>query len=266
MTGIHHEKVALVTGAAGGIGLAAAERLGREGASVVLVDNQVELLQQVTTAMVADGRRKALAVPADIANEEEAIGCVDAAVEAFGRLDIVVNAAGIQPYGTVVDTELRVWDRVLAVNLTAIYVISRRAIPAMQSQGGGTIINIASIQSLASSARVAAYAASKAGILGLTRSIAVDHAGEGIRANAICPGSVDTALLRFSADANRGDRSVEDVIDGWGAMHPVGRVGRPEEIAGLVSYLAGPDAAFINGAAITIDGGIMAKLGIVLPE
>ena len=265
MTGIHHEKVALVTGAAGGIGLATARRLGGEGAAVVLVDNQVEPLQQAAAAMAAEGR-KTLAVPADIGKEDAAIGCVDAALDAFGQLDIVVNAAGIQPYGTVVDTGLAEWNRVIAVNLTAIYLISGRAIPTMQAQGGGAIVNIASIQSLASSARVAAYAASKAGVLGLTRSIAVDHAREGIRANAICPGSVDTPLLRFSADANRGDRSVEDMITGWGAMHPVGRVGRAEEIAGLVSYLAGPDAAFINGAAITIDGGVMAKLGIVLPE
>ncbi len=265
MTGAHHEKVALVTGAAGGIGLATAERLGREGAAVVLVDNQVEPLQRAAAAMVAQGQT-VLAVPADIGKEDEALGCVDAAVDAFGRLDIVVNAAGIQPYGTVVDTDLADWERVFAVNLTAIFLISKRAIPMMLAQGGGVIVNIASVQSLASSARVAAYAASKAGVLGLTRSIAVDHARDGIRANAICPGSVDTPLLRFSAEANRGDRSVEDMIAGWGAMHPVGRVGRAEEIAGLASYLAGPDAAFINGAAITIDGGVMAKLGIVLPE
>lgn len=265
MTGVHHEKVALVTGAAGGIGLATAQRLGREGATVVLVDIQAELLQQAAAAMTAEGQT-ALAVPADIGKEDEALGCVDAAVEAFGRLEIVVNAAGIQPYGTVVDTDPAEWNRVFAVNLTAIYLISKRAIPAMRAQGGGAIVNIASVQSLASSARVAAYAASKAGVLGLTRSMAVDHAREGIRTNAICPGSVDTPLLRFAADANRGDRSVEDMIAGWGEMHPVGRVGRAEEIAGLASYLAGPDAAFINGAAITIDGGVMAKLGIVLPE
>ena len=265
MTGVHHEKVALVTGAAGGIGLATAQRLGREGATVVLVDIQAEPLQQAAAAMAAEGQT-ALAVPADIGKEDEALGCVDAAVEAFGRLEIVVNAAGIQPYGTVVDTDPAEWNRVFAVNLTAIYLISKRAIPAMQAQGGGAIVNIASVQSLASSARVAAYAASKAGVLGLTRSMAVDHAREGIRTNAICPGSVDTPLLRFAADANRGDRSVEDMIAGWGEMHPVGRVGRAEEIAGLASYLAGPDATFINGAAITIDGGVMAKLGIVLPE
>lgn len=265
MSGLHHDRAALVTGAAGGIGLACAERLALEGALVAMVDNQADRLQTAANDL-ADRGLRVRALTADIGVVAEAQAAVDRAAEELGRLDIVVNAAGIQPYGRVTDTAPEVWDRVLAVNLRAIYLISGRAIPRMVENGGGAIVNIASVQSLASSARVAAYAASKAGVLGLTRSIAVDHGAEGIRANALCPGSVDTPLLRFAAEENSGEKSADDMITGWGAMHPVGRVGRPEEIAALVSFLAGPEAGFINGAAINIDGGVMAKLGIALPE
>lgn len=265
MSGAHYGKAALVTGAAGGIGLACAERLARDGAAVVIVDNQTDLLGEAASRLIDSGL-KVRAVPADIAEVVEATGCVDQTVEALGRLDIVVNAAAIQPYGRITETPPDEWDRVQAVNLRAAYLISRRAIPHMIAAGGGAIVNIASVQSLASSARVAAYASSKAGLLGLTRSIAVDHAGEGIRANAICPGSVDTPLLRFAADMNRGERSVDDMIAAWAAMHPVGRVGRADEIASLASFLSGPEAAFINGTSITADGGVMAKLGILLPD
>ncbi len=156
--------------------------------------------------------------------------------------------------------------RVIAVNLKSAYLLAGRSIPHMRKAGGGAIVNIASVQALASSRRAAAYAASKAGLLGLTRAIAVDHAGEGIRCNAICPGSVDTPLLRFAARETKGAATEEQMIAGWGAMHPVGRVGRAEEIAALVAFLAGPESLFINGAAITADGGVMAKLGILLPE
>jgi NAD(P)-dependent dehydrogenase (short-subunit alcohol dehydrogenase family) len=265
MTGRHVGKVAVITGAAGGIGLATAARLADDGAAVVLVDNQSGPLVAAREALAGKGLN-ALAVSADVSDVDAAATVVERAIRAHGRLDIVVNAAGIQPYGTVVDTEPEDWDRVLAVNLKAIYLIARRAVPVMASGDGGAIVNIASIQSLASSARVAAYAASKAGILGLTRSMAVDHAADGIRVNAVCPGSVDTPLLRFAAEANRGDRSADDMIAAWGAMHPLGRVGQPAEIASLVSYLAGPEAAFITGSTLTIDGGVMAKLGIVLPD
>jgi NAD(P)-dependent dehydrogenase (short-subunit alcohol dehydrogenase family) len=257
-------KVALVTGAAGGIGLASAERLAADGAAVVLADIQSEPLRRAAAGLTAAGRN-ALAHRTDVAVAEEIAGLVNAAIKAFGRLDIVVNAAGIQPYGTVVDTDPNTWDRVFAVNLKAIYMIARQAIPHMREVGGGAIVNIASVQSLASSARVAAYAASKAGVLGLTRSLAIDHAREGIRSNAICPGSIDTPLLRFAARENKGGRSEEDMFASWGAMHPVGRVGQAAEIAALVAFLAGPESAFINGTAITADGGVMAKLGIVLP-
>lgn len=198
MSALHKGKAALVTGAAGGIGLACAARLAREGAFVAMVDNQAELLDAAAAHLAAKGLR-VKAVAADIGAVAEAQASVDRAAQELGRLDIVVNAAGIQPYGRVTDTAPDVWDRVLAVNLRAIYLISGRAVPLMIENGGGAIVNIASVQSLASSARVAAYAASKAGVLGLTRSMAVDHGGQGIRTNAICPGSVDTPLLRYAA-------------------------------------------------------------------
>jgi len=257
-------RVAIVTGAAGGIGLASATRLAADGATVVLADVQAGPLAEATAALSeADRQVKSHAV--DLADADAIDELVAETISAFGRLDVVVNAAGIQPYGTVVDTAPDVWDRVIAVNLKAAYLLAGRSIPHMRKVGGA-IVNIASVQALASSRRAAAYAASKAGLLGLTRAIAVDHAGEGIRCNAICPGSVDTPLLRFAARETKGTATEEEMIAGWGAMHPVGRVGRADEIAALVAFLAGPESMFINGAAITADGGVMAKLGILLPE
>jgi len=258
-------QVAIVSGAAGGIGLACAMRLAADGAAVLLADVKAGPVAEAAAALADMGRRaKPFAV--DLADADAIDGLVAEATSTFGRLDIVVNAAGIQPYGTVVDTAPDVWDRVMAVNLKAAYLIAGRSIPHMRKAGGGAIVNIASVQAFASSRRVAAYAASKAGLLGLTRAIAVDHAAEGIRCNAICPGSVDTPLLRFAAQQTKGSATEEEMIAGWGAMHPVGRVGRAEEIAGLVAFLAGPESLFINGAAITADGGVMAKLGILLPD
>jgi NAD(P)-dependent dehydrogenase (short-subunit alcohol dehydrogenase family) len=191
---------------------------------------------------------------------------VSEAVARHGGLDILACCAGIQRYGTVVDTPEDVWDDVFDVNLKGIYLASRFAIPEMKKRGGGAIVAISSVQAFASQAGVAAYTASKGAINALVRAMALDHAADNITVNAVCPASVDTPMLRWAADQWKGDRSQDEMIALWGKGHPLGRVGKASEIADLVAFLASDQARFITGADIKIDGGTMAKLGIVLPE
>ena len=179
---------------------------------------------------------------------------------------MLVNSAGVQRYGTVADTEESVWDEVLGVNLKGIYLASRYAIPEMRERGGGTIVNVSSVQAIASQRGVAAYTASKGGINALTRAMALDHAHENIRVNAVCPGSVDTPMLRWAADLFKGEDTVEATVEDWGRMHPLGRVARPEEVAEVICFLASPKASFVTGADYNVDGGLLAALGVTLPE
>jgi NAD(P)-dependent dehydrogenase (short-subunit alcohol dehydrogenase family) len=151
------------------------------------------------------------------------------------------------------------------VNLKGLYLAARYAIPEMRRRGGGAIVAIASVQAFATQAGVAAYAASKGGVVALSRSMAVDHAAEGITVNAVCPGSVDTPMLRWAAERFRGERSVEEVVAEWGHGHPLGRVIQPEEVAELVAFLASDRAAAITGGEVRIDGGLLARIGVVIP-
>ncbi len=189
-----------------------------------------------------------------------------AAVDAFDGIDILVNSQGIQRYGTVEETDEALWDEVMNVNVKSMYLTARFAIPEMRKRGGGSIVNIGSVQGLATQTRVAAYSTSKAANIGLTRTIAVDYAHEGIRANIVLPASIDTPLLRYAADLFRGDKSEDALIADWGGMHPLGRVGTAAEVAELVAFLAGPRSSFITGAEVKVDGGMMAALGVVLPD
>jgi NAD(P)-dependent dehydrogenase (short-subunit alcohol dehydrogenase family) len=148
----------------------------------------------------------------------------------------------------------------------SMFLTAKYAIPEMRKRGGGAIVNVGSVQGLATQTQVAAYSTSKAANISLTRTIAVDYAHEGIRANIVLPASIDTPLLRFGADMFRGERDQDELIADWGRMHPIGRVGTAEEVADLVTFLAGPRASFITGAEIKIDGGMMAALGVTLPE
>jgi NAD(P)-dependent dehydrogenase (short-subunit alcohol dehydrogenase family) len=154
----------------------------------------------------------------------------------------------------------------LDVNLKGMYLAARHAIPEMRRRGGGAIVNVSSVQAIASQAGVAAYTASKGGINALTRAMAVDHAVENIRVNAVCPGSVDTPMLRWAADLFRGENTVEATVEDWGRMHPLGRVARPEEVAEVICFLASPKASFVTGAEYMVDGGLLAALGVRLPE
>ncbi|MEM7446307.1 MAG: glucose 1-dehydrogenase, partial [Pseudomonadota bacterium] len=262
MTGDLAGKVAVVTGGSKGIGHGIASRLAKDGASVWIATNESESLADALAAI--DGTASGSVADVSVASDMQDVA--SATVEAFGGIDVLVNAAGIQRYGDVVDTTEETWDEVMDVNLKGVYLASKAAIPEMRKRGGGSIINIASVQGYASQAGVAAYTASKGGILALTRAMALDHAAEGIRVNAICPASIDTPMLRWAADLWKGDRTAEEMVELWGRAHPVGRVGTPEEIGALAAFLASDECKFMTGADLKVDGGVMAKLGIVLPD
>jgi NAD(P)-dependent dehydrogenase (short-subunit alcohol dehydrogenase family) len=188
------------------------------------------------------------------------------AVETYGGVDVLVNGAGVQRYGTVVETEEETWDEVLAINLKGMYLAARYAIPEMRERGGGSIVNVSSVQAFASQKGVAAYTASKGGVNALTRAMALDHAEENIRVNAVCPGSVDTPMLRWAADLFKGEKTTEETLEGFGKMHPIGRVAKPEEVAEVIAFLASPRASFVTGGEYKVDGGLLAALGVSLPE
>jgi len=241
-------RVAFITGASGGIGAAVARMLHEAGASVGLASRRGDDL----------GLQRGLGVACDVRDPDAVDAAVAATVDRFGGLDIVVTSAGIQRYGTVEETGEALWHEVLDVNLTGVYLACRAAIPHLRARGGGAIVAVSSVQAFAPQHRVAAYAVSKAGINALVRSLALDHAADRIRANAVCPGSVDTPMLRRAADLYRGESSVAETVARWGRTHPLGRVARAEEVAEVVAFLAGDRASFVTGAEYRVDGGLLA--------
>ena len=257
-------KVAVVTGGSKGIGLGIASRFSSQGAKVAICSNDTESLAAAEVAI--KGGSDVLGVVADVSRAGDMKNAIAATVSQFGGIDCLVNSAGIQRYGTVVDTPEATWDEVLDVNVKGVFLASKFAVPEIAKRGGGSIINIASVQAYASQSNVAAYTASKGAIVAMTRAMALDHADQFIRVNAICPASVDTPMLRWAADLWKGGNTAEETIAAWGVGHPVGRVCTVEEVAALANFLASDLCGFMTGADLKVDGGVLSKLGIILPE
>ena len=254
------DRIAIVTGGAHGIGEAAVLAFAREGYRVALADIDSAASEQVKARSRASAG-EVMSIEADISRSEGARDVVRKTVAAFGGIDVLFNNAGIQPpdsYKRAEDLDEAMWDRIMDVNAKSCFLLSKFAIPEMRRRGGGVIINNASVQGLQSQTLVPAYAASKGAVLSLTRNLALDYAEDNIRVVAICPGSVDTPMLRASAAlASPGDPT--GTLSAWGRKHPLGRIARPEEIAEVVVFLASDKASFVTGEYVCVDGGLMAK-------
>ncbi|HUY81680.1 MAG TPA: SDR family oxidoreductase [Acidobacteriaceae bacterium] len=253
-------KLALVTGTTG-IGRAIALRLAKGGARVM----SCGIDDAANRELSAEASRQDLPIAVehcDVSDPESAQHAVEAAAQALGGIDILVNAAAIHPFGTVLETEPETWNRCMAVNVGGIYLMSRAAIAEMKKRGSGCILNLASVQGNACQRGVAVYAASKGAILSLTRALALDHARDKIRVNSISPGAIETPMLASSADHFGPGLPHEIVFARFGAAHPLGRIGTPDEIAELAAFLASDKASFCTGSDYVADGGLLAGIGV----
>jgi NAD(P)-dependent dehydrogenase (short-subunit alcohol dehydrogenase family) len=269
MTAEHAGRVALVLGGGSGIGRAAAEVLARDGAAIGVVDRDIDAAAE-TIAGLAPPRGSGIADPAafeaDALDEASLVRAVDDVVARFGRLDTLVVSAGIQRYGTAETTTAELWDEALNVNLRGAFLGVRSALAPLRSSGSGAIVIVSSVQARVTQANVVAYSTSKGGLTAMVRALAVDEAAFGVRVNSVSPGSIDTPMLRRSAELFAAGGRVEDTLADWGAAHPLGRIGTAAEVAEVIGFVASPRASFVTGADIVVDGGLIARLGAALPE
>lgn len=247
-------KVALITGGGTGIGRACAMMFAREGARVAVTGRRRGPLDEAVKEIVAAGG-EALAVECDVTNRQQVERAIRATAERFGALHCLVNNAGALLVATAEETSDEDWARVMAVNLTGTFLVSRAALPELRRSGGGAIINIASVLGLIAMNQRAAYTASKTGVVGLTRAMALDHAAEGIRVNCICPAIVETELIRHLYMKQPDPAAA---LRARLATLPLGRLGKPEDVAHMAVFLASEESSWLTGAALPLDGGLTA--------
>lgn len=257
-------KVVIITGGAKGIGEGCVEKFLAANATVASFDlDEPSLKNQSSKFSNLEPRYVSHLV--DVSNESQVSAAVSKVLASFGRIDALINCAGIQTYGSVTDTTVEIWDKTFDINVKSMFLTAKHVAPTMISQKSGSIVNISSVQSLMSQKTVVAYAASKGAINALTRASAIDLAIDNVRVNAILPGSVDTPMLRTSAEMHRGEKSLEEVLSEWGAGHPLGRIAKSSEIGDLALFLASDQSVFITGQSIVIDGGLSIQVPVILP-
>jgi meso-butanediol dehydrogenase/(S,S)-butanediol dehydrogenase/diacetyl reductase len=256
MAGALDGKVAVLTAGGAGIGAATGERFAREGAAVVIADLSGRRAEATAAGIAAIGGR-ARWIKMDAADPDGVQAAIRLAVDTFGRLDVMVNNAGMAEVALLEEIALESWNRVIAVTLTSAFLGIKYALPLMRRQGGGAIVNTASVSGAAGDYGLSSYNAAKAGVINLTRSAALENARYNIRVNCVCPGAINTR----AAELLGGERA-EEIRRRQAAAHPVGRMGEAEEIANAMLFLASDQSSFMTGAAIVVDGGLLAHTGL----
>jgi meso-butanediol dehydrogenase/(S,S)-butanediol dehydrogenase/diacetyl reductase len=256
MAGKLENKVAIVTAGGSGIGAATVRRFAREGAAVVIADLSGSRAEQVRAEVAGSGGRAAT-IKMDVADPQAVEATIKLALDSFGRLDVLFNNAGMAEVSLIHETTLASWERVMAVTLTGTFLGLKYAIPIMRRQGGGAVINTASISGMHGDYGMASYNAAKAAVINLTRTAALENAKHGIRVNCVCPGAINTRAAEIL-----GKGRADEFRRVMGSAHPVGRMGEPDEIASTVTFLASDEASFITGASYVVDGGVTAGTGL----
>jgi meso-butanediol dehydrogenase / (S,S)-butanediol dehydrogenase / diacetyl reductase len=250
-------KIAVVTGAGSGIGQACVRGFAERNAAVAVVDRNPEAGRKTASELQNKGG-KAKFYPADVSSASKVERLIPQIVSEFGGIDILVNNAGIQRYGTVTSLSEAEWDEVININLKSVFLMSKFVIPEMLKRGGGSVVITGSAQSVTAQRNSAHYVVSKHGLLGLTRSIALDYGRQNIRANCVLPGAIDTPMLRWSASL---DPNPEKVLDSCDRVHIRGKMGKPEEVANVIMFLASDLSSFMTGSAVMVDGGLLVPVG-----